>query len=169
MTDTARPDLDAIAAREQAASKEVARLCEGGRWEMRVPARDDADSDMVISRSLSDIDVLTAEVRRLTAELETAHADRDYYRDRLTDTDQALERAAAERDQWHDALHAETAAYARRYSVMDTRIAEARREERERCARVAATTATQDPRGAKAIHDIIRALPDATPTTEESQ
>lgn len=95
--DTARPDLDAIAAREQAASLEVHRLCNGGRWTMRVPARDDADSDMVISRSLSDIDVLTAEVRRLTALLETArthHANSWGDDATCAETDQAWQDAA---------------------------------------------------------------------------
>ncbi|WP_344098585.1 hypothetical protein, partial [Nocardiopsis tropica] len=61
----AHPDLDAIRAREQAASQEVYRLCEGGRFTMTVPPREDTDSDTVIVASLADIGTLVAEVERL--------------------------------------------------------------------------------------------------------
>ncbi|GAA4928982.1 hypothetical protein GCM10023224_05460 [Streptomonospora halophila] len=152
----ARPDLDAIAARKQAASKEVARLCNGGRWEMRVPARPDADSDMVISRSLSDIDVLTAEVRRLTAE--------------LTDAEYGAQRALTQilelrelRKQASDHI-----------TELNRELETARREERERCAAaVEARAHRESPWWLRELvaegANRIRALPDATPTTEETQ
>lgn len=61
-------DLEAARERERAASLEVARLCKGGRWTMRVPARPDADSDEVIGASLADVPALLAEVERLQRE-----------------------------------------------------------------------------------------------------
>ncbi|MBV2364284.1 hypothetical protein [Streptomonospora nanhaiensis] len=66
-----RDDLDAITAREEAAFKEVDRLCEGGRWTMRVPV-EDTDSDVVIGAALADVRNLVGEVRRLRADLDAA-------------------------------------------------------------------------------------------------
>ncbi|MDT0305086.1 hypothetical protein [Streptomonospora wellingtoniae] len=67
---TYRPDR--IAANVEAAANEVTRLCNGGRWKMTIPAETN-DSDVLISEALTETDVLTREVARLTAE-------RDRYR-----------------------------------------------------------------------------------------
>lgn len=46
--------LNQMRAHENAASVEVARLCSGGRWEMHIPAREDKDSDLVITAGLNE-------------------------------------------------------------------------------------------------------------------
>jgi hypothetical protein len=60
-------ELEAIERRNEAASEEVDRLCNGGDWTMRIPARPNRDSDLVIGASLADISALLAEVKRLRA------------------------------------------------------------------------------------------------------
>jgi len=73
MQPTETPDdrVAQIRARAEAAQAEVHRLCEGARWTMRVPARPERDSDLVISAALGDIGYLLdqlAEARRQLAE-----------------------------------------------------------------------------------------------------
>ena len=62
-------DLDKLAADEQAASEELQRLCNGKKFTMCIPARED-DSDLVIARALGGTRYLIERVR----ELETALA-----------------------------------------------------------------------------------------------
>lgn len=66
------PDLDAIRKRLAAAEQEVSRLCDGGRWTMSVPVREDTDSDTALMAAVEDAEALLAEVERLKAEHDRA-------------------------------------------------------------------------------------------------
>lgn len=74
MTDRTPLDLDAIRARADKAHEEISGLCNGSRrWTMRIPVTE-ADSDMVLSDLVMDVDQLVAEVTTLRAELDAARA-----------------------------------------------------------------------------------------------
>lgn len=61
-------DLDAIKASVDKAHQEIGEIAEQGvtrRWRMHIPAQPDRDSDLIISRALTGVDALLAEVKRL--------------------------------------------------------------------------------------------------------
>lgn len=63
-------DLDAIKASVDKAHQEIGEIAEQGvtrRWRMHIPAQPDRDSDLIISRALTGVDALLAEVKRLRA------------------------------------------------------------------------------------------------------
>lgn len=50
--------IGAILARQERARREVSALCQGQRWIMSIQAREDEDSDLVISGALRDARIL---------------------------------------------------------------------------------------------------------------
>jgi hypothetical protein len=65
-------DLAAVLARAERAHREIADICEGRRrWTMRVPAQPDADSDLLLSASVADVEALAAVLARVDKLAET--------------------------------------------------------------------------------------------------
>lgn len=68
-----RPDIEGIKAEVEQAREEVHALCNGKRWTMRVPARPDVDSDLVIARALDHERALLAYIEELEGVVRQAH------------------------------------------------------------------------------------------------
>ncbi|MDT0302943.1 hypothetical protein [Streptomonospora wellingtoniae] len=184
----ARPDLDAIAAREQAATPGPWAYDGRTLWgrDEYGPIKAETPADRTfISHARADVPALLAEnadtcrtLRTLLADpgddlsgadlgelLEIAQATIGGLQVRA-DTNRAwAEDYRAQRDQLREQLEAGSDYDALLRDETDARIAAARREERERCAKAVAEADQLRPSTFPAI---IRALPDEdTPTTEE--